>query len=72
MKNKKIIVYIVIGLIVFLLILSSFSMINFNSNTSGNSNMPEKCRKPEGQDIESWKEHLGHHAETQECLKYFP
>ena len=35
------------------------------------SNLPEKCRPPAGTDITQWKEHLGHHAETQECLKYF-
>lgn len=35
------------------------------------ADLPEKCRVPAGQDIASWKEHLGHHAETQDCLKYF-
>jgi len=35
------------------------------------SNIPEKCRVPAGQDIDSWKEHLGHHSETKDCLKYF-
>ena len=71
--NKKIIAYIVIGIIILLLLFSSFGMIKFNSNTnSGNyGNMPEKCQPPAGQDIESWKEHLGHHAETKECLEYF-
>src|SRR3989344_824586 len=29
--------------------------------------IPEKCRVPAGQDVDSWKEHLGHHAETKEC-----
>ena len=33
--------------------------------------IPEKCRVPAGQDVDSWKEHLGHHAETKECLQYF-
>ena len=70
--NKKIIAYIAVAAIILFLFLSSFGMIKFNSNTSGgNSNMPEKCRKPEGQSLEAWKEHLGHHAETQECLQYF-
>ena len=35
------------------------------------NDIPEKCRPPAGQDINSWKEHLGHHAETKDCLKYF-
>ena len=43
---------------------------NVASDSSG-ENIPEKCRPPAGQDAGSWKEHLGHHAETQDCLKYF-
>ena len=71
--NKKVIIYIVIGLLVLLLILKNFGLINLNGETiSGDyGNLPEKCRLPQGQDIESWKEHLGHHAETQDCLRYF-
>ena len=38
---------------------------------NGNVYIPEKCRLPAGQDVEAWKEHLGHHEETKECLKYF-
>lgn len=42
------------------------------SELSGSySDIPEKCRPPAGQDINSWKEHLGHHQETKECLRYF-
>ncbi len=37
----------------------------------GFENIPENCRPPAGQDLTSWKEHLGHHQETKECLKYF-
>ena len=33
--------------------------------------IPEECRKPEGQSLEQWKEHLGHHQETLYCLEYF-
>ncbi|MDO8460286.1 MAG: hypothetical protein Q7S74_04210 [Nanoarchaeota archaeon] len=58
---------------------SSDSMIGYNENSGLTSNsmddkygnLPEKCRLPAGQDVNSWKEHLGHHAETQDCLKYF-
>jgi len=39
--------------------------------TEDSDNIPEKCKLPNGQDLNSWKEHLGHHAETQDCLKYF-
>ena len=38
---------------------------------SASGDIPEKCRLPAGQDVTSWKEHLGHHEDTKECLKYF-
>lgn len=75
--DKRIIAYIVIGIIILLLLFSSFGMINFNLNTNSNTNsenygdMPENCRPPAGQDIESWKEHLGHHEDTLYCLEYY-
>lgn len=80
MKDKKIILYIVIGVILLLLIFGSFGVMRFggnrgNTGSSGgnvvNSNMPEECKKPEGQDLESWKEHLGHHQNTLYCLDYY-
>ena len=66
------------ALIIILLLLATVSMgiIKFNSGNSvqgesSSSGMPEKCKVPAGQDVSSWKEHLGHHAETQDCLKYY-
>ena len=41
------------------------------SAQAGFNDIPEKCRLPAGQDLSSWKEHLGHHAETKDCLDYF-
>lgn len=38
---------------------------------SSSQDIPEKCKVPSGEDINSWKEHLSHHAELQECLNYF-
>lgn len=70
-------------LTVFVLVLATASFgyahigkvgaVNGQAINSGDSlsNIPEKCRVPVGQDVESWKEHLGHHAETRECLNYF-
>ena len=40
-------------------------------SNSVSGDIPEKCILPSGEDIISWKDHLGHHAETRECLKYF-
>ena len=42
-----------------------------SASQSSSSSNPEKCRLPAGQDLNSWKEHLGHHQETKDCLKYF-
>ena len=39
--------------------------------SSSYSTIPANCRPPTGQDIASWKEHLGHHEDTKACLKYF-
>jgi len=79
-SGKAILYWLLIAL-VLLLLLASFGVINFNfgktTGATGNTasgeygNIPEKCRPPSGESISAWKEHLGHHAETQECLKYF-
>ena len=76
--NGKAVIYGILITIILLLLLTSFGVINLNfGKATGNtasgeySNIPEKCRPPSGESIMSWKEHLGHHADTQECLKYF-
>jgi len=79
--NKNTILYSVLVILIILLLLASLGIINFNlgkattttkNTASGDyNNLPEKCRPPARQDINSWKEHLGHHADLQECFKYF-
>lgn len=77
--NGKAIVYSALLLIVLLLLSVSLGIINLKSDKfagspTGEANskdMPEKCKLPSGQEVNSWKEHLSHHAETKECLKYF-
>lgn len=75
MKIEEIVVWIVVILTVTLLLFTLFSTKSSTANkgsvNSNYKNIPEKCRPPVGQDIESWKQHLSHHAETQDCLKYF-
>ncbi len=77
MKDNKIIWYAAIGVILLFLILVSLNVIKFGSSNSGsggnvvNGNMPEECQKPEGQSLEAWKEHLGHHQNTLYCLNYY-
>jgi len=77
--NAKMIIYGLLIVFVLLLLLINFGIIgsNFgksaitNSGEKNYNDFPEKCRPPAGQDINSWKEHLSHHEETQECLNYF-
>lgn len=77
--NKKIILYGLVIFILAILIIGTFvkpgtmsvgKIVN-NIDNSDYSYLPEKCQPPAGQDINSWKEHLGHHAETKDCLDYF-
>ena len=72
--DGKAVLYAVAIVLVLVLILASFGVISFSPGkaaSSSESSMPDKCKVPPGQDINSWKEHLGHHAETKDCLKYF-
>mgnify|MGYP001610694182 FL=1 len=78
--NKKIILYGVLFIILAILAFATFSKSGINTATGNSINnagggdysgLPEKCRPPQGQDIQSWKEHLGHHEETRDCLNYF-
>ena len=64
--------WVAIGLVVLSLILINLGFrIGGNAGKGDYSSLPEKCRPTPGYTEESWKEHLGHHAETQDCLKYF-
>ncbi|MEK6915489.1 MAG: hypothetical protein AABW89_03030 [Nanoarchaeota archaeon] len=73
----KVVLYGALILVVFLLLLFSLGVFDLSKNKTIQSvsketgGIPEKCQIPEGQEIDSWKEHLGHHAETKDCLKYF-
>ncbi len=73
---------IVVIVILLLLLIGTFGMFLLKSspNNTGSAaaqsndvsgKIPEKCKLPAGQDLNAWKEHLRHHAETQDCLKYF-
>ena len=73
-------IYGVLTMSILLLAMASFGFahvgklnsVNGEAVFSGSSeSIPEKCQVPAGQDLASWKEHLGHHAETKECLQYF-
>mgnify|MGYP001619087549 CR=1 FL=1 len=63
--------------LIFFLVLVSFGIIKVNNKATGNSvsgdssNIPEECKVPQGQDLQAWKEHLGHHSNTLYCLDYY-
>ncbi|MBS3155464.1 hypothetical protein J4404_03120 [Candidatus Woesearchaeota archaeon] len=74
MKAEHVILGIFIVLTIALIAFSMFGykiLISQTKASSNYSNIPEKCRPSDGQDIASWKEHLSHHAETEDCLQYF-
>ena len=70
---------ILISVLVVASFLITLNAGNATKNSNGDlekfraSNIPEECRLPAGNnDIDAWKEHLGHHQETKFCLYYFP
>ena len=74
--DNKALIYGALIVIVLILVLSSFGVIKFGSSSSASASietgdMPEKCKPAAGYDLQSWKEHLGHHAETKPCLDYY-
>ena len=77
--SGKAIAVIVILLLLLVGTFGMFALRSSHSNTgsaaaqtdSVSGDIPEKCRLPAGQDVDSWKEHLGHHEDTRDCLKYF-
>lgn len=73
MEKNDLLIGIVIGVLAAVVIIAGYNA--FFSPTrnavASQNNMPEKCQMPAGTTPEKWKEHLGHHAETQECLQYY-
>ncbi len=73
MEKNDLLAGIIIGVLVVVVLIAGYNA--FFSLTgkavAGQGSMPEKCQMPAGTTPEKWKEHLGHHAETQECLKYY-
>jgi hypothetical protein len=72
--DKKIILYVIMGLLVLgLLLLTFFPGIIYaikDSGIVGNSvDAADKCSPAPGYTEESWREHMGHHPEIyRECL----
>lgn len=77
MNKETIIAIVVLLALILFAVLYTTGIIDFNfgkktGNSGGSSeNIPQECRLPEGQDLNSWKEHLGHHENTKYCLQYF-
>ena len=77
--DKETIIIIIVVIIVIFAVLYTTGIISINIGKTGNSvagrstngNMPQECQAPAGQDINAWKEHLGHHENTKYCLEYY-
>jgi len=79
--DKETIIIIIVAILVIFAVLYTTGIISINIGKSGNSvgasgikssgNMPQECQAPAGQDINAWKEHLGHHENTKYCLDYY-
>ncbi len=83
-RNKKVLDYIAIGVVVLLLVGSVVVGLSLSSSDDvivagdldleqyRSEDIPVDCRLPVYESrIESWKEHLGHHENTLYCLEYF-
>ncbi len=63
-KDKDIILYLIIGLVLILVIVASFYAINYLSYKKAvSSEQDDICKTPLGYTDESWKEHMGHHPD---------
>lgn len=76
--DKETIIITAVIILVIIAVLYTTGIISINIGKTGNSvaagsygNMPEECKAPAGQDINAWKEHLGHHENTKYCLDYY-
>lgn len=67
--DKKIILYIVFGILILgLIILTIFPGIIQAIRDSGSSGL-EKCKPQPGYTEQEWREHMGHHPDIyRECL----
>lgn len=67
--NKKIILYVIVGVLVFLLLIFTFfpGIIQAIKDTGKSGN--DKCTPAPGYTEESWREHMSHHPDIyKECL----
>ncbi|PIN91740.1 hypothetical protein COU61_01850 [Candidatus Pacearchaeota archaeon CG10_big_fil_rev_8_21_14_0_10_35_13] len=76
MDKKKLLLYLVLGLvIVLLLLLTLFPGMIYALNDSGvlgnsvGNSVSDKCTPALGYSVDSWKEHMSHHPDIYEgCL----
>ena len=67
--DKKIILYIIIGLLILGLLLLTFFPGTIQAWKDSGKSTADKCKPAPGYTEESWREHMGHHPEIyKECL----
>jgi len=62
--NKKIFLYIIVGILIFgLLVLTFFPKVGYAIKDSGKSGLDSEdiCSPPEGTSLEDWQTHMSHH-----------
>ena len=67
--DKKIILYVIIGLVILGLVLLTFFSGQILAWKDSFSSGDDKCKPAPGYTEESWREHMGHHPDIyKECL----
>ena len=74
--DGKVVIYGIVIVLVLVLVFVSLNIKflvykNQQKDLKSEDNIPSKCKIPYGEDVKSWKEHLSHHSDLEECLKYF-
>ncbi|MFA4952766.1 MAG: hypothetical protein WC584_00935 [Candidatus Pacearchaeota archaeon] len=77
MENK----FLIFGVVSLVVLLSIAVVIKLNRTGDAINNedlnkyrsekIPQECRLSQGENLQSWKEHLGHHQDTLYCLDYY-
>jgi len=67
--DKRIILYIIAGLLIFGLLLVTFFPGKIQAWKDSGRDLEDKCSPKQGYTEQSWKEHMSHHPDVySECL----
>ncbi|MBS3079987.1 hypothetical protein J4221_00790 [Candidatus Pacearchaeota archaeon] len=67
--DKKIILYILVGLLLLLILVMTFFPNAIYAFKDSVNSREDKCQAPPGQTEEEWREHMSHHPDLyKQCL----